>query len=140
MFNKITSLKNDKILDLVKLHEKKHIKDIALVESEKIVLEMLNNNRVRALYIEERFIDLAEKYSVPTYIITKDISKKISGVVTPSGIFATVSIDNVEYPDSNYLVLENLQDPTNMGALFRSALASGYKKVILIHQVQYANI
>ena len=134
MFNKITSLKNEKILELTKLHDKKNIKDIALVESEKIVLEMLKNNRVRALYIEDRFVGLAEKYGVPTYIITKDISKKISGVVTPSGIFATVSIEKV-YHDGNYLVLENLQDPTNMGALFRSALASGYKKVILIDSV-----
>lgn len=135
MFNKITSLKNDKILELVKLHDKRNIKDLALVESEKIVLEMLENNRVRALYIEDRFIDLAEKYSVPTYIITKDISKKISGVVTPSGIFATVSIERLNFKDSNYLVLENLQDPTNMGALFRSALASGYRKVYLIDSV-----
>lgn len=135
MFNKITSLKNEKILELTKLHDKKYIKDIALVESEKIVLEMLYNNRVRALYIEERFIDLAERYSVPTYIITRDISKKISGVVTPSGIFATVTISHEDSYGSNYLVLENLQDPTNMGALFRSALASGYRRVILIDSV-----
>lgn len=135
MFNKITSLKNEKILELVKLHDKKNISNLALVESEKIVLEMLNNNMVSALYIEDKYIPIAEKYNVPTYIITKEISKKISSVVTSSGIFATVLIPQFIDIDTNYLVLENLQDPTNMGALFRTALASGYQKIYLIDSV-----
>lgn len=135
MLKKITSLKNDTILDLVKLNDKKNITNLALVESEKIVLEMLANNMVSTLYIEEKYLDLSSKYSVPTCIITPEISKKISSVVTPSGIFATVNIPKFEDIESNYLVLENLQDPTNLGALFRTALASGYKKIFLIDSV-----
>lgn len=135
MYKKITSLKNENVIELTKLHEKKHINNLALIESEKIVLEMLENNRVCTLYIEEKFLPIAQKYSVPTFIITPEISKKISSVVTSSGIFATIYINEFVDVDSNYLVLENLQDPTNMGSILRTALASGYQKIYLIDSV-----
>lgn len=135
MYKKITSLKNENVIELVKLHEKKHITNLALIESEKIVLEMLENNKVCTLYIEEKFIPITQKYGVPTFIITPEISKKISSVVTPSGIFATVNIGEFTDINCNYLVLENLQDPTNMGSILRTALASGYKKIYLIDSV-----
>ena len=135
MYKKITSVNNEIVKDLVKLNDKKNISNLALVESEKVVFELLNQNKVNTLYIEEKFLEKTSSFSVPTFVISKEISKKISSVVTPSGIFATVNIPKFEELNSNFLVLENLQDPSNLGAIFRTALASNYKTIYLINSV-----
>ncbi len=135
MIHKITSVKNDKIIELVKLNDKKYISDSALVESEKVVLDLIRLNLVQALFIEERFLNKFEKYSIETYIITKDISKKLSNVVSPCGIYAKVFLPKPKIENTNFVVLDTLQDPTNVGAIFRTALATNFKTIYLIDSV-----
>lgn len=135
MIKKITSVNNDIIKELNKLSDRKNITTVALIESEKVVMSMLNEHKVKTLFIEEKFLNLVEKYNIETYVISKEISKKISSVKTPSGIFACVNIPEFKNTNSNFLVFENLQDPSNLGAVLRSALASNYKTIYLINSV-----
>ena len=135
MFKKITSLNNDIVKNLIKLNDKKNISTFALCESEKVVMSLLNKQIVETLFVEEKFLDQIKEYNITTYIITEAVSKKISSLKSPSGIFALVRIPTFKETNSNFLVLENLQDPSNLGAIFRCALATNYKTIYLIDSV-----
>ena len=63
------------------------------------------------------------------YLITEEIANKIADTVTPQGIFVVgkmiqnhIDLDNIK-TDGMYVLLENLQEPSNIGAIFRTAEA-----------------
>lgn len=76
---------------------------------------------------------LAEKCE-SCYIFTESLFKKISDTNTPQGILAVGVI-----PENNnkidikgrYIALENLQDPSNLGAVSRTAEALGISGIII---------
>jgi RNA methyltransferase, TrmH family len=66
---------------------------------------------------------------------------QISQVVTPSGVLAVISTPAAptlppKIDDAIYL--EGIQDPGNMGSIFRSALATGVTRVLLSPQCVFA--
>lgn len=71
------------------------------------------------------------------YLITDEIAGKIADTVTPQGIFVVGKIK--ENPldlmtvrsDGQFVLLENIQDPSNIGAIFRTAEALGLTGAIL---------
>ena len=82
---------------------------------------------------KEAIKKLAEKCE-SCYIFTESLFKKISDTNTPQGILAVGVI-----PENNnkidikgrYIALENLQDPSNLGAVCRSAEALGLDGLIV---------
>lgn len=132
---KITSKSNENIKNLIRLNDKKYIADYALVESEKVVTTLIEKDLVVELYLEEKFLAQFLKYNIKTYVITREISKAISNVVTPSGVFAIVKIPKYNTFNTNFLVLENMQDPSNLGAILRTACACNFMDVYLINTV-----
>lgn len=70
-------------------------------------------------------------------LISEELAQKIADTKTPQGIFCICRMldktaDLVHINKNNrFVVLENLQDPSNMGAVFRSAEAFGLDGVIL---------
>ena len=88
----------------------------------------------------EKYPEQAEKVlaaSAKNYDMTEELSAKISDTKSPQGIISVCrTLDknaNLVHiiKDSLFLVLEDLQDPANMGAVFRSAEAFGMSGVIL---------
>lgn len=72
------------------------------------------------------------------YCITDELASKISDTKSPQGVISVcrmldkkANIVNI-IKDGFFLVLEEIQDPSNMGAIFRSAEAFGISGVILI--------
>ena len=69
--------------------------------------------------------------------ITDDIAKKISDTESTQGIFIVAKAPSVENDlnklrtNGQYVLLENLQDPSNVGAIFRTAEALGVDGIIL---------
>ena len=70
-------------------------------------------------------------------LISEELAQRIADTKTPQGIFCVCRMldktaDLVHINKNNrFVVLENLQDPSNMGAVFRSAEAFGLNGVIL---------
>ncbi len=71
------------------------------------------------------------------YEISDEIARKISDTETTQGVFIVAKAPQVE-SDLNrltttgeYVLLENLQDPANVGAIFRTAEALGLDGIIL---------
>lgn len=88
----------------------------------------------------EKYPDTVRKLvaSAPeSYEISPELARRVSGTETPQGLFAVCrmrdqSADAARFDASDrWLVLENIQDPSNLGAIFRSAEAFGLSGVLL---------
>lgn len=70
---------------------------------------------------------------IPTVMFTTLMFAELSPVATPSGILALVDIPQLEIPEQAdfVLMLEDIQDPGNLGSMLRSAAAAGVQGVYL---------
>ena len=68
------------------------------------------------------------------YLLKNDLFKKISDTDSPQGIITLAKIPEKKTslnPEGRYIALENLQDPSNLGAVSRTAEALGVCGIIL---------
>lgn len=78
---------------------------------------------------------LAQLSDVPVTEFSPALFSEISPVKTPSGILALVSIPSTQQAGQEFCVLlEDVQDPGNLGAILRSAAAAGVQTVYLSRQ------
>ncbi|WP_404458899.1 TrmH family RNA methyltransferase [Sutcliffiella horikoshii] len=136
----IESVKNNKVKQWKKLQKKKERKQSGtfIIEGFHLVEEALKvDNLVEEIIIsEDRSIpkewDLNHVeliYAVP------NVLKEISETETPQGVAAICRIqEENEYliqPNQKILLLDNVQDPGNVGTMIRTADATGMDMVIL---------
>lgn len=79
-------------------------------------------------------IEIFSKNSAEHYVLPDNLFKKISDTSTPQGIIAVAKIlENNKEIDKNgrYIALENLSDPSNLGAISRTAEALGVTGIII---------
>lgn len=110
-----------------------------LVESEKLVNDLVHSNhKVSSILVNsekaDKFAYITNAFKGKTYLVTPEICNYLADSVTPSGIFAFCSVpkNNIGKINGNFLVLENLQDPTNFGALVRSAKAFNFNNILAV--------
>ena len=144
MIKEISSTQNPIIKDLMLSKTKKGALSLnaCFIETEKVVKDCLNSNlEVLQILIEtkkqQKFADIINKYKNKVSLVSESVSKKLSETNTPSGIYALVELPKqTEFNFKNkFLVLDSLQDPTNLGAIIRSAVAFGYTQIICINGV-----
>lgn len=75
-------------------------------------------------------------HGVPAFEISEEVAKHIAGTNTPQGIFAEISLPEKTFDpsyvhDGAWLLLDNVQDPGNVGTLVRTADAAGFKGVVI---------
>jgi TrmH family RNA methyltransferase len=70
---------------------------------------------------------------VPVLVLPEALFKRLSPVSTPTGLLAEIDIPNPDpaVPARHVLMLEDIHDPGNLGALLRTAAASGIEAVYL---------
>lgn len=140
---KITSKTNDIIKDTKKLitSSKARAQSAAFVlEGARLCFDVLNSvYGIKTLLVTEK---LFEKYpleisamidkSESSFFISEEVSKKLSDTENPQGIFAVCEmIKNDERISGAKLVaLDNVQDPSNVGAIIRTAEALGIDGII----------
>ncbi len=126
----ITSLNNDHIKEIIKLKDKKYRnqKNLFLIEGRHLVLEAYKAGLIEELILEQ---DELFPLGVPTTYVSKEIIYKLSDTVTPSLIMAVVRKKKEEKIGQKVIVLDNIQDPGNLGTIIRSALAFNFDTVIL---------
>lgn len=79
-------------------------------------------------------IELFAKNSDSCYILTENLFKKISDTNSPQGVIVVAKVpetSNVISKDCRYIALENLADPSNLGAIARTAEALGVNGIII---------
>jgi len=135
--NKITSVQNELIKTISKLHIPKGRKaqQKFLAEGTRILTEFSDANwKPTELFSTEQMEDTArELFKKEPVIVSDNVMKKLSTRVTPSGIIAVFSYQRETAPElSSGPVLVGITDPGNMGTLFRSAVAFGSETVVVV--------
>lgn len=135
--NKITSVQNELIKTITKLHNPKGRKaqQKFLAEGIRVLSNFANSKwKPTELFATEQMADTAlELFKKEPIILSDNVMKKLSTVATPSGVIAVFSYQKESPPKlSTGLVLVSITDPGNMGTLLRSAVAFGSQTVVIV--------
>ena len=125
-----TSIDNKKIKDIKKLNTKKYRDKCSkfLVEGEQLVLEAYKTGYLEELIIEK---DVIFPIDIETSYVTNNVINYISELETPQNIMGICKkIEKKEY-GSRILILDNIQDPGNLGTIIRSCVAFNIDTIIL---------
>lgn len=133
----LTSMSNSRIKHLISLRDKTKVRreeGLFIAEGIRIVREVPKED-LQELYYSEDFSE--ERPDCRYETLSTDVFKKVSDVGTPQGVLAVVKQhkfrpdDLIKGKDTMLLVLENIQDPGNMGTMFRTAEAAGCTGIIM---------
>lgn len=132
MIYKITSKQNDKVKDATKLFDAKerNARQQFIVEGYHLLEMALENKCVLSIFTIKEIPNIDS--NIPQYLVNEDILKKLSSTKNPQGVVAICSMKKPSpIRGDKVLYLDGVSDPGNMGTIFRTALAFGYKDIIL---------
>ncbi len=125
----ITSVNNSKIKEIKKLKNSKYSKEqkLFLIEGEHLVKEAFKLNLLKLT------ISLDDvSYNVPNLIVNKSVLESLSSInSTPNIIGVCKYIDENKPLGNRILILDNIQDPGNLGTIIRSSVAFNFTSVVL---------
>lgn len=126
----INSLSNKKIILLSKLKLKKYrdLNKLFLIEGEHLVIEAIKNNQLKELFILE---NNDFKTTLPKTFISKSIMKKISSLDTIPNVIGLCEMVTKKSSENKLLILDDIQDPGNLGTIIRNAVAFNIDTIIL---------
>lgn len=126
----ITSASNNTIKALIKLKQKKYRDETGyyLVEGEHLVEEAMKAKQVECLISTK---DITS--DLPIIVVSNEVMSKLSFTKSPQSIMAKCKIKKEKklIDGKRYLILDDLQNPGNIGTLIRTALAFSIDQVIL---------
>ena len=128
IIKEINSVNNEYIKKLNKLKEKKYRDEekLFLVEGYHLVLEAKEYLQEVLITNEKDYID-----GVKNILVNEAIIQKLSSVKSPQNIIGVCKyFDNLELSGNKFLILDNIQDPGNLGTLIRSALGFNIDTII----------
>ncbi|MGT2910414.1 TrmH family RNA methyltransferase [Streptococcus cameli] len=133
----IRSKNNQLIKQAKKLHQKKYRKDSYLIEGWHLLEEAQSFQATieRIFVSEEEATRIAHTDKVT--VVSATILAELSESKAPQGVVAQIAMPQQELLDitsGKYLVLEDVQDPGNVGTMIRTADAAGFDAVFLTNQ------
>ena len=141
----ITSKDNEQIKHIKKLKEKKYREEYNefIIEGIKMIEEAINENvKIKSIIICD---DCKSQGAIPNELmyeiaklnciyVAEKVFNTITDVINPQGIMAIVekpNLDEIDYNESNFLLLDNIQDPGNLGTILRTADSLDIKQIIV---------
>ena len=144
----ITSTSNARVKALVNLKKKRKERDkenVFLVEGIRMFREV-PTDKLREVYVSESFYkkekvlvdEIAGKSGLRAEILADNVFSHVSDTMTPQGVLCVVEqmnyslesvLSNGDVP--HLMVLDNLQDPGNLGTIVRTAEGAGVTGVIM---------
>lgn len=128
----ITSINNQKIKDLAKLKQKKYreIEKCYLVEGEHLVEEAYKSGVLKEVLTSE-----CGKYNYENMTeVSQEVIEKLAFTSSPQKIIGVCKMNEsneLNKEGKKFILLDNLQDPGNIGTIVRTALAFNYDQIIL---------
>lgn len=152
----ITSLGNPRVKSVVPLREKARVRreqDAFVAEGVRMFLEA-PSERIREVYLSESFsrcmednarkgsdaymMEVREKLTNVSYeTVTDEVFKKMADTVTPQGILCVMKMfhhsleDMMRGQSPLLLLLEDIQDPGNLGTMLRAGEGAGISGVVM---------
>lgn len=144
----ITSIENKQLKNIKALLDRSSArKKQGLFVAEGVrMFEETPDELIDRIYVSESFEDknrtlFESKVKMHPYEVVEDgIFKRLSDTNTPQGVLVTVRMPKYEedrllflsqQPTGDYLVLNKIQDPGNLGTMIRTAEAAGVRAVIM---------
>ena len=127
----ITSKDNKRIKAVRKLLTRKERTKAKqfLIEGEHLIEEALKwNANILELFVLE---NSEFNFDLKTTVVTKDVMKSLSTLVTPPGIVAVVEMNTQTINSDRILALDGIQDPGNLGTLIRTADAFNFNRILI---------
>ena len=127
----ITSLENNKIKDLVKLQSKKYRDNtnMFLVEGVHLVEEVFKIGILKEVFVLEND---SFNIDVPVTYVSSDVMKKITTTDTYTNVVGLCEKKNSdEIIGNKILLLDDIQDPGNLGTIIRSSVAFNVDTIVL---------
>ena len=91
--------------------------------------------KLKEVWVSSDSPELAKAFAVPVYAVAHDVMEQLSDCHTSQGIFGVVEYTPeplaIDPEQGNYLLVDSLADPGNLGTLIRSAVAFGFAGVFL---------
>lgn len=126
------------IKDLKK--QKRSNANLLFLDNPKIIIDAVNaGHKIKlALTTDENKLPIKVD---EIYLTDYQTIEALSDVKTPQGVCVVLEYIQhiVKPPQGNFLVLDGLQDPGNVGTLIRTAMASGFNDIYLIDSVRETN-
>lgn len=131
----ITSRKNAAVLAALALHDKRtrDAEELFFTEGRKLYLEGVSMGFVpEKVFVTGTFIErYPDVEARETFLVTDEVYRKITDEKAPEGIFAVFKKPVFEKKDkAPTVILEDIQDPGNVGTVLRTAVAFGIGEVI----------
>ena len=142
-FVKISSKENEiikHISGLQKSTKKRKDEGVFVLEGLRLCMDAVQNGYspktviVSVSAMEKYANDIALFNAEQSFLVPDSLFVKISDTVSPQGILCIYKMpqyDNFLDSTGKYIALENLQDPSNLGAISRTAEALGMSGIIL---------
>ena len=138
--DRLTSAKNPVIKGLKTLNQRKGRMNQGrfLVEGQKMILEALSCGlTIREALVEEGQEDFAfelEEKGARAFIVPRELLATVCDTVTPQGVCASFDIPSpmsLENAPRLIAALDGVQDPGNLGTIWRTADAAGFGALLL---------
>ena len=138
----ITSTVNARVKRLVNLGKKaklRYSEGVFLVEGLKMFMEA-PPEWVKEIYVSESFLEKnpSEKLKNMKYeMVSDEVFQKISDTQTPQGVLCVMKMPEYKLEDlldkkhMLFILLEDIQDPGNLGTMFRAGEGAGIDGVIM---------
>lgn len=142
----IISKDNERIKEIKRIKENKKVRDekkVYIIEGTKMLEEAIREKvEIKTIVIcedclQKETIDAKLLYEIAKYdciYVSDKIFNTLTDVVHPQGILAIVSQpdnSNVSYKNDLIVVLDNIQDPGNLGTIIRTADAAGLDQILV---------
>ncbi|MBE7073800.1 MAG: RNA methyltransferase [Clostridiales bacterium] len=115
---------------------------LLFLDNFKIIKDALNGGlEAKYIFLTNEEDNIFDDMDCPIYKVDKSVIEQLSDSKTPQGVvcIAEYTPHIVEKPKTNFLVLDRLQDPGNVGTLIRTACACGFEYVYLLDSVKPTN-
>lgn len=121
----VNSLNNERIKEYAKLHSKKYRdeKNMFIVEGEHLVEEAIKYAEVVEIF------SLDERDKITR--VSEAVMAKLSELKTVPTVLAVLRKIDKKEVRGNLLILDNIQDPGNLGTIIRSAVAFNVDTIVL---------
>ena len=121
----INSLQNEKIKNYAKLNEKKYRDEtnLFIIEGLHLVEEAKQYNIIKEI--------LTTNPNIEGTLVSEEVMKKLTNQKSVVEVCAICSKLETKNITDKILILDNIQDPGNVGTLIRSAVAFGFDTIVM---------